>query len=48
MIHDPFVIDFVNDLGLAIVRGIEPQPFVYRFRVVESPTMNAFASVSWQ
>ena len=27
MIRDPSVLEFVNDLGLQIVRGIEPQPF---------------------
>lgn len=44
MIRDPSVLEFVNDLGLQIVRGIEPQPFVYRFRVVDNPTLNAFAT----
>jgi predicted Zn-dependent protease len=43
VIHDPVVSGFVNDLGQSIVREIEPQPFVYRFRVIEAPTLNAFA-----
>lgn len=42
-ISDPVVVGFVNDLGQEIVRQIEPQPFVYRFRVIEDPRINAFA-----
>ncbi len=43
VIHDPVVAGFLNDLGQAVVSQIEPQPFVYRFRVVEDPRLNAFA-----
>jgi len=43
LIDDPIVVGFINDLGQDIVRGIEPQPFVYRFRVILDPTLNAFA-----
>ncbi len=43
LIDDPIVVGFVNDLGQDIVRGIEPQPFIYRFRVILDPTLNAFA-----
>jgi predicted Zn-dependent protease len=43
VIHDPLVSGFLNDLGQSIVSGIEPQPFVYRFRVIEDPNLNAFA-----
>jgi len=43
LIDDPIVVGFVNDLGQDIVRQIEPQPFIYRFRVILDPTLNAFA-----
>jgi predicted Zn-dependent protease len=43
LIDDPVVMGFVNDLGQTMVRTIEPQPFIYRFRVVRDPRMNAFA-----
>jgi len=43
LIDDPVVLGFVNDLGQAMVRTIEPQPFIYRFRVVRDPQLNAFA-----
>jgi predicted Zn-dependent protease len=43
LIDDPVVLGFVNDLGYTIVRKIEPQPFIYHFRVIVDPTLNAFA-----
>jgi predicted Zn-dependent protease len=43
IIHDPVVAGFLNDLGQSIAETIEPQPFIYRFRVVEAPSLNAFA-----
>ncbi|MCH2171284.1 M48 family metalloprotease [Myxococcota bacterium] len=43
IIDDPLINDFVNELGKSIVQQIEPQPFIYRFRVIENPTLNAFA-----
>ena len=43
LVDDPFVLASVNDLGQSLVRRVEPQPFVYRFRVVIDPTLNAFA-----
>jgi predicted Zn-dependent protease len=43
LIHDPVVTGFLNDLGQSIVSELGPQPFVYRFRVVEDPRLNAFA-----
>jgi len=43
LIDDPLVLASVNDLGQSLVRHVEPQPFVYRFRVVIDPTLNAFA-----
>ena len=43
VISDPVVTAFINDLGQSIVREIEPQPFIYRFRVIKNPSLNAFA-----
>jgi predicted Zn-dependent protease len=43
VLHDPVVADFINDLGQALVSQIEPQPFIYRFRVIDDPALNAFA-----
>jgi predicted Zn-dependent protease len=43
LIDDPLVLAAVNDIGQSLVRQVEPQPFVYRFRVVVDPTLNAFA-----
>jgi predicted Zn-dependent protease len=43
IIDDPVVSGFLNELGQQLVGEIEPQPFVYRFRVIEAPTLNAFA-----
>ncbi len=43
LIDDPVVAGFVNDLGQQLVASLERQPFVYRFRVVRDPSLNAFA-----
>jgi len=43
VIEDPVVAGFINDLGQEIVRTIEPQPFIYRFRVIQADSLNAFA-----
>ena len=43
LIDDPLALGFLNDLGQSLVRHLEPQPFVYRFRIVKDPSLNAFA-----
>ncbi len=43
LIDDPIVLASVNEIGQSLVRTVEPQPFVYRFRVVVDPALNAFA-----
>jgi predicted Zn-dependent protease len=43
LIDDPLVLATVNEIGQSLVRHVEPQPFVYRFRVVVDPSLNAFA-----
>jgi predicted Zn-dependent protease len=43
VIHDVLVTEFINELGQALVTQIEPQPFIYRFRIIDDPALNAFA-----
>ena len=43
LVEDPLVMGFINDLGQTIVHTIEPQPFIYRFRVIRDRRLNAFA-----
>lgn len=43
LITDPILLDYVNALGQRIVAVTEPQPFIYRFNVLEVPGLNAFA-----
>ncbi len=43
MVHDPILLDFVNAIGQEIVATTEPQPFTYRFSIVKSDELNAFA-----
>ena len=42
-IDDPVVSQFIEDLGQSIVAETGTQPFVYRFRVIDAPSLNAFA-----
>lgn len=43
VIEDPFLTSYINRLGQKLVAVMGPQPFNYRFFIVEDPTMNAFA-----
>ncbi len=43
MVDDPVVLLFLHDLGNDLLRRIPQQPFHYRFRVVQDPSLNAFA-----
>jgi predicted Zn-dependent protease len=43
LVHDRAVNDYVRSMGESIVRAAGPQPFEYRFYVVEDPEINAFA-----
>jgi predicted Zn-dependent protease len=43
VIDDPVVAGFANDLGRTLLAQAGRQPFVYRFRVIPDPTLNAFA-----
>jgi predicted Zn-dependent protease len=43
LLMDPVLLAYLNDLGQQIVRETEPQPFIYRFNLIESDALNAFA-----
>lgn len=43
IIYDPVVSGYVNELGQQLASQIEPQPFIYRFRVIKARSLNAFA-----
>jgi beta-barrel assembly-enhancing protease len=43
LVQDPFLSSYLNRLGQKLVAQIGPQPFRYRFFIVNDPTMNAFA-----
>jgi predicted Zn-dependent protease len=44
LVRDEVVVDYVQDMGREIVAAAGPQPFVYRFYVVEDAEINAFAA----
>ena len=43
IVKDPFLTSYINKLGQKLVAQIGPQPFHYKFFIVDDPTMNAFA-----
>jgi len=43
LIQDPFLTSYINNLGQKLVAQMGPQPFHYRFFIIDDPTMNAFA-----
>ncbi len=43
IIYDPLVSGYVNELGQQLASQIDPQPFIYRFRVIKAGSLNAFA-----
>ncbi len=44
LIKDPVIADYVNSIGQKIVRELPPQPFPYKFYVIDSDVYNAFAT----
>ena len=44
LIEDPVVVDYVNRVGQRVLAHIPPQPFRYKFYVVNEHVYNAFAS----
>ncbi len=43
VLEDPFVTSYLNRLGQKLVAQLGPQPFKYRFFIINDPSMNAFA-----
>lgn len=43
VVRDPWLNSYLNGVGQKIVQQLGPQPFQYRFHIIEDPTMNAFA-----
>ncbi len=43
LIEDAFLTSYLNQLGQKIAAQMGPQPFHYKFFIVNDPTMNAFA-----
>jgi predicted Zn-dependent protease len=43
LVTDPVLLDYLNELGQEIVQVTEPQPFIYRFNIIEVDGLNAFA-----
>lgn len=42
-LRDRWVINYIDDIGREILEAAGPQPFEYRFHVVEDEALNAFA-----
>ncbi len=43
-VTDPVLLDYVNEIGQRILRPTEPQPFIYRFSILQSGDLNAFTT----
>ncbi len=43
VVEDPLVAEYIESIGFKIVEATGPQPFNYKFYVVENDTINAFA-----
>ena len=44
LIEDPIIVDYVNRLGQRILKVVPPQPFEYKFYVLQEDMYNAFAT----
>jgi predicted Zn-dependent protease len=42
LINDPIVLDYVYEIGSELVAASEPQPFTFRFFIIDDPNLNAF------
>jgi len=42
-VRDPWVLDYVEEIGREILASAGPQPYTYRFHVVDDDSLNAFA-----
>ncbi len=44
LVKDPYIVNYVNSVGQNILRELPPQPFSYKFYVIDSDVYNAFAT----
>lgn len=42
LVSDPIILDYLYEVGQRIVAVTEPQPFIYRFSIIQDDTLNAF------
>lgn len=43
VVRDPYLSAYINAVGQKLVKQLGPQPFQYRFFILDDPTYNAFA-----
>jgi predicted Zn-dependent protease len=43
LVRDPYLNAYINAVGQKLVQQLGPQPFQYRFFILEDPSLNAFA-----
>ena len=43
VVRDPYLSAYINSVGQKLVQQVGPQPFQYRFFILEDPSFNAFA-----
>jgi predicted Zn-dependent protease len=43
LVTDPVLVGYLDELGQSLVRVTEPQPFIYRFNLIDDDSLNAFA-----
>lgn len=43
IVRDPYLTAYINTVGQKLVKQLGPQPFQYRFFILEDPSYNAFA-----
>ncbi len=42
LVTDPVLVGYVQDVGQGLARTTEPQPFIFRFFLIDDPALNAF------
>ena len=42
LVTDPVLVGYVQELGNGLVKATEPQPFIFRFFLIDDPALNAF------
>jgi predicted Zn-dependent protease len=43
LVTDPVLLGYLDELGQSVVQVTEPQPFIYRFNLIQDDSLNAFA-----